>query len=48
MTQTEAETIFRYRQTHGDFKTFDDLKMVPGLDVSKLEARKDRLAFLGS
>ena len=48
ITQKDAEAIVRYRQTQGDFKSFDDLKKVPDLDTSKLESRKDRLEFLGS
>jgi competence protein ComEA len=48
ITQAEAEAIVRYRETRGDFKGFDDLKRVSGVDVSKLEPRKDRLDFLGS
>ena len=45
ITQSEAEAIVRYRETAGDFKTFEDLKRVPGLDTSKLENRKSRLEF---
>jgi competence protein ComEA len=42
---TEAEAIVRYRKAQGDFKTFDDLKKVPGIDLAKIETKKDRLAF---
>jgi competence protein ComEA len=45
LTTNEAEAVVRYRGQHGDFKTFDDLKKVPGLDAPKLETKKERLAF---
>ena len=48
ITEREAAAIVRYRETQGDFKDFDALKNVPGLDASKLESRKGRLDFLGS
>jgi len=48
ITGAEAEAIVRYRETQGDFKSFDDLKKVPGLDVSRLDSRKERLDFLGN
>ena len=40
-----AEAIVRYRRAQGDFKSFEDVKKVPGLDVAKIEAKKDRLVF---
>ena len=45
LTTNEAEAVVRYRGQHGDFKTFDELKRVPGLDAQKLEAKRDRIAF---
>ena len=45
LSTKEAEAIIRRREEHGAFKTLDDLKNVPGLDIAKIEARKDRLAF---
>lgn len=47
ITQAESEAIVRYRETQGDFKSFDDLKKISGLDTAKLESRKARLEFLG-
>jgi competence protein ComEA len=38
-----AAAIVRYREKNGAFKTVDDLKRVPGVDASKIEAKKDRL-----
>jgi competence protein ComEA len=40
-----AEAIVTYRQAKGDFTSVDDLKKVPGLESSKIEARRDRLVF---
>jgi competence protein ComEA len=40
-----AEAIVTYRQAKGDFTSVDDLKKVPGLESSKIEARRERLVF---
>ena len=40
-----AEAIVAYRQEKGTFKAVDDLKGVPGLEWSKIEARTARLVF---
>ena len=40
-----AQALVKYRRDHGSFKTFEDLKKVPGIDASKLESRKDRIVF---
>ena len=45
ISSTAAEAIVTYRKAQGDFKTFDDLKKVPGLDSAKVEAKNDRLVF---
>jgi competence protein ComEA len=42
----EAEAIVAYRERNGDFKSLDEMKKVPGLDAKKLDALKDRIAFL--
>ncbi len=44
-SSTEAEAVIKYREKNGDFKTADDLKKVPDLDVKKVDDKKDRLAF---
>jgi competence ComEA-like helix-hairpin-helix protein len=41
----EAQAIFDYRQEHGSFKSWADLKRVPDLDTRKLEAKKDKITF---
>ena len=45
ISKENAEAIVRYRDMNGDFKTVDDLKKVPGLDVAKIDDRKERLTF---
>ena len=40
-----AKAIVDYRMTNGNFKTIDDVKKVPGLDVAKVDYRKDRFEF---
>ncbi len=41
----EARAIIEYRTKNGAFESLDDLKKVPGLNFSKIEARKDRITF---
>jgi competence protein ComEA len=45
LKRSEAAAVVDYRTRNGKFKSLDDLKKVPGVDFSKLEAKKDRLAF---
>ena len=45
LSGADAAAIVRYRETKGTFKGWPDLKKVPGLDLKKLEARKDRIEF---
>ena len=45
LKRSEAAKILRYRKEHGDFKSIEDLKKVPGIDLAKIEAKKDRLVF---
>ncbi len=45
LTKEEAEKIVAHRKEHGDFKDFESLARVPGVDVKKLEARKTSIVF---
>jgi competence protein ComEA len=45
ITSAQADAIVKYRMDHGDFKTLDDLKKVPGLETAKLDSKKDRVVF---
>jgi competence protein ComEA len=43
--EKQAAAIIHQREEKGDFKSVDDLIKVPGVDASKIEANKKRLAF---
>jgi competence protein ComEA len=45
LRRSQAAAIIRYRDKNGPFKSIGDLKNVPGVDVEKIEAKKDRLVF---
>lgn len=45
LTQDEADAIVKYHQAHGDFRTYDALTKVDGVDKTKLEAKKTRIAY---
>jgi competence protein ComEA len=45
LRRSQAAAIIEYRTKHGPFKSIEDLKKVPGIDVAKIEAKKDRLVF---
>ena len=42
LPRSQAAAIIQYRTKNGDFKSIEDLKKVPGVDVAKIEAKKDR------
>ncbi len=41
----DATSIVDYRKQNGDFKSFEDLKKVPGVDLAKLSSVRDRISF---
>ncbi len=45
LKRSQAAAIIEYREKHGKFKTIEELKKVPGVDIAKIEAKKDRLIF---
>jgi competence protein ComEA len=45
LKRSQAAALIAYRKQNGDFKSLEDLKKVPSIDVEKLEAKKDRIAF---
>ena len=45
LKRSEAAKILAYREKNGPFKSVDDLKKVPGIDLAKIEAKKGALAF---
>jgi competence protein ComEA len=48
LPRRQAAATIAYREKHGPFKSVEDLKKVPGIDVKKIEAQKDRLYFGGA
>lgn len=45
LSSKDAQAILDYREAHGAFKSWADLKKVPDLDIARLEAKKDKVAF---
>jgi competence protein ComEA len=45
ISDAQAQAIIKYRGEHGDFKSVDDLKKVPGLENAGLDKKKDRVAY---
>ena len=45
LKRSQASAIIQYRDKNGPFKSISDLLKVPGVDVNKIEAKKDRLIF---
>jgi competence ComEA-like helix-hairpin-helix protein len=45
LTAAEADALVAYRKANGDFKDIEALRKVAGLDVKKIEAKKDQIAF---
>ena len=45
LRRSQAAAIIAYRTKNGPFKSIADLEKVPGIDVQKVEAKKDRLIF---
>lgn len=45
LSQKDADAIVAYRAAKGSFVDFDALKLVPGIDIKKLDACKDAVGF---
>jgi competence protein ComEA len=45
LTAKDADAIVKYRTDHGNFKDWDGLAKVPGIDTAKLTAKKDSIVF---
>jgi competence protein ComEA len=45
VTQKDADAIVEYRKANGDFKDFDALCKVPGIDLDKLKQGRDAISF---
>ena len=45
ISSEDAARIIRYRTEKGNFREWQDFSKVPGIDLKKLETRKDQLAY---
>ena len=45
ISSEDADAIVRYREKNGNFKDWDQVRKVPGIDLKKLEEHKDRVEF---
>jgi competence ComEA-like helix-hairpin-helix protein len=45
LTQKDADAIAEYRKANGEFKDFDALCKVPGIDLEKLKQGRDAISF---
>ena len=45
LSKKDADTIVSHRTDHGPFADFAALRGVPGLDVDRLDAVRERVAF---
>jgi len=45
LRRSQAAAIIQYRAKNGPFKSIGELEQVPGVDVAKIDAKKDRLLF---
>ena len=45
ITQKDADAIAEYRKANGEFKDFDSLAKVPGIDLEKLNKARDAISF---
>jgi competence ComEA-like helix-hairpin-helix protein len=45
LTQKDADAIAEYRKANGDFKDFDEVCKVPGIDLEKLKQGRDAISF---
>ena len=43
--QKDADAIAEYRKANGEFKDFDSLAKVPGIDLEKLNKGRDAISF---
>jgi competence protein ComEA len=45
VSQQDADALVAYRKTAGAFADFEAIRKVPGIDVKKLENKKDAIAY---
>jgi competence protein ComEA len=45
LKRSESALVIKYRAEHGNFKSIEDLKKVPGIDVGKIETKRASLVY---
>jgi competence protein ComEA len=45
LKRSQAAAVIAYRNKNGPFRSIDDLKKVPGIDTSKVDAKKNVIVF---
>jgi competence protein ComEA len=45
ISQETSAAVVQYRAKHGNFRSLEDLKSVPGMDSKAIEEKKDRIEF---
>ena len=45
LRRSQASALIAHREKQGKFKSLADLKKVPGIDATKIDAKKDRIVF---
>ena len=45
LRRSQARAVIEYRDKNGPFKSVDDLRNVPGIDLQAIESKKSRIVF---
>ena len=45
LRRSQAAAVIAYREKNGPFRSIEDLRKIPGIDFTRIEAKKDRLTF---
>jgi competence ComEA-like helix-hairpin-helix protein len=45
ITSDAANAVLTFRKEHGNFEDYDAFAKVPGLDLEKLEKKRDAISF---
>jgi len=45
LTVEEAKAVLTYRKENGDFKSWQELQKVPGVDAKKIETKKELMVL---
>ena len=45
LKRSQAAAVIAYREKHGNFKTMEDLKKVPGIDPERFESKREKIVF---